>query len=88
MTQLHLSRWNDQFASPAVIATIRRKIAGALAGGGCVVVYDGDAKGLTDAARAEIRRDWPPNKVTFSNAHPTLTVSPTKKVRSRRRRLL
>jgi hypothetical protein len=88
MTHLHLSRWNGQFSSPSVIATIRRKISGALAGGECVVVYDGDAKGLTEATRKEIRRDWPPNKVQFSNAHPTLAVPPTKKPKRRRRGIL
>ena len=88
VTHLHLSRWNDQFTNPAVIATIRRKISGALAGGECVVVIDGDAKGLTEAAREEIRRNWPPTKVQFSNAHPTLSVPSAKKSKPRRRRSL
>ncbi len=88
MTHLHLSRWNGQFASPGVIATIRRKISGAMAGGECVVIYDGDAKGLTDELRAEIQKDWPATKVRFSHVHPSFDPATEKKPRPRRRKRL
>lgn len=75
MTYFHLTEWKGQFNSPEVLRRIRRKITGSLAGGNTVLVFD-DVEGMSDAARAEIRRGWPETKVSFSFPHPELAGKP------------
>jgi hypothetical protein len=72
MTYLSLRRWNGQFGSPKVISQIRRTIQGRIASGGCVVVLDDGAAGLTDDVRAAIQQGWPSDKTRFSTIHPLL----------------
>jgi hypothetical protein len=86
MTYLDLAKYSH-FSNPKVLAKIRRAIASAMAGGECVCVRLHEAKGLTDAARTEITRDWPPTKVRFSGVHPTLSNVPVQKERRTRRQL-
>ncbi len=83
MTYLALKKFS-QFDDPRVLAKIRRSILAAMSGGECVVVIEDGAVGLTDAARAEIKRDWPATKVQFSSPHPS-AISPGKRRRSERR---
>jgi hypothetical protein len=83
VTYLSLAKYTN-FDNPRVIAKIRRAITAAMAGGECVCVLDDGVVGLTDATRAEIRRDWPSTNVRFSFTHPSAT-SPVKRHRSPRR---
>jgi hypothetical protein len=86
MTDLALKKFT-RFDDPRVIAKIRRSILAALAGGECVVVIEDGAVGLTDAARAEIQRDWPSTKFRFSRPHPSATSTAKKRRNERRPRL-
>jgi hypothetical protein len=79
MEQLNLRRWSGQFGAKNVVATIRRTIAGRIAGGECLVVYDDGAVGLTEEIREKIRWGWPADKVRFSTIHPTLGGVPASK---------
>jgi hypothetical protein len=85
MKYVSLKKWSGQFESPRVLARIRRTILGTMAGGECVCVLDDGVAGLTDAAREEIQRGWPPTKVKFSTTHPSATNPPKKKERRPRR---
>jgi hypothetical protein len=58
---------------------------GGLAGGDTVVVYDGDAVGLSNEARAEIKSGWPESKVVFSTPHPELAGKLLVRKRGQRR---
>lgn len=84
MTYLSLKKFSH-FHNPQVLAKIRRSIAAAMAGGECVVVIEDGAVGLTDAARTEIGRDWPPSKVQFSVAHPSASIGSVERKRRPRR---
>jgi len=84
MTYLSLKKFSH-FHNPKVIAKIRRSIAAAMVGGECVVVIEDGAVGLTDSARTEIGRDWPPSKVQFSVAHPSASIGSAEKKRRTRR---
>ena len=84
MKYLSLRKYS-QFDNPRVIAKVRRAILAAMAGGECVCVLEDGAVGLTDAARTEIGRDWPPSKVQFSVAHPSASIGSAEKKRRTRR---
>ena len=85
MTYLSLRQWSNQFGNPRVVARIRRTILGRLTDGACVCVLDDGAAGLTDAARAEIERGWPPSKLRFSVSHPSALRLPANRERHPRR---
>jgi hypothetical protein len=70
VTYLSLRQWRGQFGSDKVIIQIRRKIQGRIADGGCVVVLDDSAQGLTPAVGAALAEGWPSGKVLFSRTHP------------------
>jgi hypothetical protein len=86
VTYLSLAKYSP-INDPRVLAKIRRTIAGAMAGGECVVVLLHDVKNLSDPSKAEITRGWPASKVSFSLVHPTLATPPAKKRRRPRRRI-
>jgi hypothetical protein len=72
VTYLSLRQWSSQFGSEKVVALIRRKIQGRIMSGGCVVVLDDGAQGLTVEIRAALAEGWPSGKVLFSRTHPEL----------------
>ena len=71
MVRIIVKRWNGQFANPGVLATIKRKIKGALANGSTALV-DLDDVVLTPEQLAYIQTDFPSDKVKFCGSTVTL----------------
>jgi hypothetical protein len=71
MSRLELAPWRGQLGNSGVVAKIRRKIAGRIRQGECVLL-DFEQVTLTAEQLAELIQDWPAARVKFCGCREVL----------------